>query len=143
MFFDGILSCPKGAPLLSSCFHSPLLSSCFYPPSPSDNSINEVVIAKTEEELALAKRITKIESQRSCFNATDETDYEIAVAKDPAKKYVIIIEQNYDRFAWEKEKKDVIIIAQNYDPMIGEVPDSEVFGTTASSLEETQKTSSL
>ena len=142
MFFDGILSCLKGAPLLSSCF---------YPPSPSDDSINEMVIAETDE---LAKTIAEIESRRSCFNGHDKTDYQIATAVDPEKKYVIIIVQNYDaickNFSNEKiepddEKIDEFgfILSELPLSLIVEVPDSEVVGTSASSLEKTEMTSCL
>ncbi len=145
MFFDGILSCLKGAPLLSSCFHSPLLSSCFYPPSPSDDSINEMVIAETDK---LAKTIAEIESRRSCFNVDDKTDYQIAIAVDPNKRYDITIAQNYDAICKNFGKKKIGPIDEfgfilSELPLIVEVPDSEVVGTSASSLEKTEMTSCL
>ncbi len=151
MFFDGILSCLKGAPLLSSCFHSPLLSSCFYPPSPSDDSINEMVIAETDE---LAKTIAEIESRRSCFNVHDETDYQIAIAiMDPKNKYEeITIEKNYDAICENLSNKKIehhnkkefgFILSELPLFLIVEVPDSEVVGTSASSLEKTEMTSCL
>ena len=96
MFFDGILSCLKGAPLLSSCF---------YPPSPSDDSINEIVIAETDK---LAKTIAEIESRQSCFNESDETDYQIAIAVDPKKKVRILLYKIMMQFA--KTKRLILIL---------------------------------